>query len=198
MNKFSKCLMIIAVLISALPSGAQTSVNQGVITTAVPFLRIVPDARSGAMGDVGLAMSPDANSMFINPARLAFVDDQYGLAISYTPWLRNLQVNDIYMATASGFFKLGERDVIATSLRYFSLGNITFTNETGLTLGDFRPNEFSLDAHYARQLSDVFSVAISLRFIFSDLASGFDAGGEQIKVGTAGAGDISWLFRLVS
>lgn len=188
--------MIVAMLPLFLSTAtAQTTVAEGVITTAVPFLRIIPDARSGAMGDVGIAMSPDANSMFLNPSRLAFSEEDYGVGISYTPWLTNLKVNDIYMAAASGFFKIDDQQALGASVKYFNLGAITFTDESGFTLGDFRPNEFAIDAHYARKLSEVFGVAVSLRFIYSDLASDFTAGGEQIKKGTAGAGDISLLYR---
>lgn len=98
------------------------------ITTAVPFLQIAPDSRAGGMGDYGVATSPDANSIHWNAAKLAFVEKNVGFSISYTPWLRAL-VNDINLAYISGYKKLKDDQAIAGSLRYFSLGNIDFTND---------------------------------------------------------------------
>jgi len=119
------------------------------VTSAVPFLTIAPDSRSGAMGDVGVALSPDANSMHWNPAKYAFVEKDMGFGVSYTPWLREL-IPDINLAYITGYKRLDRDQVIAFSLRYFSLGNITFTDIVGNTSGSFNPNEFSLDAAYAR------------------------------------------------
>ncbi len=113
-----------------------------VITTAVPFLIIAPDARSGGMGEAGVASDPDANSMHWNPAKYAFIDKKFGFGISYSPWLRAL-VNDINLAYLTGFYKIDDRQAVAASLLYFSLGNITFTDEFGLEKGNYNPNEFS-------------------------------------------------------
>ena len=128
--------------------------NINTITTAVPFLLISPDSRSGAMGDVGVAIKPDANSTYWNPAKLAFIDDSkdMGFSMSYSPWLRAL-VNDINLAYLTGYKKLDRNSAIGVSLRYFSLGNITFTDNFGTTIRDFKPNEFSLDVCYSRKLS---------------------------------------------
>lgn len=164
------------------------------ITTAVPFLRINPDARSGGMGDVGLATSPDANAIYVNPAKLAYVPDDYGVSMSFVPWLKAL-VNDIYLADVTAYYKVKKMQTIALSLRYFSYGSIQFTDINGNNLNTFTPNEFAIDVHYARELSDYFSIAASLRFIYSNLASGADVNGILVKPGIAGAGDISWYFH---
>ncbi|NBV05219.1 MAG: hypothetical protein EBS08_06115, partial [Cytophagia bacterium] len=132
------------------------------ITTAVPFLMISPDARSGAMGDAGVAISPDANSMFWNAAKLSFVGNNSGIAMNYTPWLRNL-VPDVSMAYVSGYKRLDDLQAVGVSMRYFSLGDINFTDINGASLGTFNPNEFAIDGCYSRKLSDEFSVGVGLR-----------------------------------
>src|SRR5690606_26307267 len=114
------------------------------ITTAVPFLLIAPDSRAGALGDAGVATSPDANSIHWNPAKLAFIEKDMGLSISYSPWLRRL-VDDIGLSYVSFYKRLGKEHTLGASLRYFSLGDIKFTNDQGDPLGDFRPNEFAVD-----------------------------------------------------
>lgn len=163
------------------------------VTTAVPFLRIAPDARSGSMGDVGVATSPDAASIFWNNSKMAFIEDNSGLAITYTPWLSNL-VNDIFLAYVNGFWKVDKLSTVSGSLRYFSLGNITFTDQNGQVLQDFRPNEFAIDAGYARKLSDNFSAGLVLKYIFSNLASGQFVNGIPIKPANGVAADISLFY----
>lgn len=164
------------------------------VTTAVPFLRINPDARAGGMGDVGIASPPDASSIYSNPAKMAFIDKDFGAAVGFSPWLKAL-VNDIYLANLSGYYKVKKQQVIAMSLRYFSLGNITFTDYNGTETGQFRPNEFAIDLHYARRLGDNFSIAASLRYIYSNLAGGQSVDGNLVKAGHAGAGDISAYYH---
>src|ERR1043165_1992547 len=122
------------------------------ITTAVPFLLIAPDARAGAMGDNGVATSPDANSVHWNPAKLAFVEKNIGFSVSYTPWLREL-VNDINLAYLSGYKKLNGDQTIALSLLYFSLGNIDFTDDAGNKTTQFNPSEWAVDVAYSRKRS---------------------------------------------
>ncbi|MEM1120555.1 MAG: type IX secretion system outer membrane channel protein PorV, partial [Bacteroidota bacterium] len=167
------------------------------IITAVPFLRIVPDARSAAMGDAGIATSPDANAMHFNPSKLVFAEDNGGVAVTYTPWLRALNVNDVYLAYLSGYKKFGANNDQAAgfSLRYFSLGDIAFTDENGMPLGNGRPNEFELNGSYSRKLSDNLSAGLGAKFIFSNLAAGQEVGGEQISAGTAFAADISMTYQ---
>jgi Type IX secretion system protein PorV len=165
------------------------------ITTAVPFLIISPDARAGGMGDGGVATSPDANSIHWNPAKLAFVEKNLGFSISYTPWLRNL-VPDINLAYVSFYKKLKSKDqTIGASMRYFSLGNITFTDNTGAEIGQFNPNEFAFDVVYARQFSEKFSGGLSLRYIHSNLTGGFQVENNATKAGNSVAADVSGFFR---
>jgi hypothetical protein len=163
------------------------------ITTAVPFLLISPDSKAGAMGDVGVATTPDANSMHWNPAKYAFVDDDMGFAVSYVPWLRAL-VPDINLSYLAGYKKLNDKEVIAMELRYFSLGNITFTDVNGETIGQFNPNEFALGTSYSRKLSRKFSLAISGRYIYSNLTGGQSAGGIPTVAGQSIAADIAGYY----
>ncbi len=160
------------------------------ITTAVPFLMISPDARAGSMGDAGVATSPDAASMHWNAAKYAFIDKDMGFAMSYSPWLRQL-VNDINLAYLTGYKRIDKQSVFAASLLYFSLGDITFTDIIGNTIGNYRPNEFAVDAAYSRKLSKNLSGAVSLRYIYSNLTQGQFVGGAATKPGTSVATDVS-------
>ncbi|MFN3917042.1 MAG: type IX secretion system outer membrane channel protein PorV [Flavobacteriales bacterium] len=159
------------------------------ITTAVPFLLITPDSRSGAMGDAGIAMSADANSIHTNPAKLALNKDEMAISISYVPWLRQL-VNDINLAYVSMYKKLDESSAIGGSLRYFSLGDITFTDITGATIRNFNPNEFAIDLAYSRKLSDNLYGGVAARYIYSNLTGGINVGGADTRPGMSGAADI--------
>jgi hypothetical protein len=164
-----------------------------VVTSAVPFLRISPDARSGGMGDVGIATSPDANSSFWNLAKTPFNNNKGGISVTYTPWLKDLGLNDVYLASLSGYYKLDEDQAISSSLRYFSLGSIQFTDNLGNDLSSYRPREFAFDAGYSRKLSSNLSLGIALRYINSNLASG-TINGVSYKAGSSVAGDLS-LFH---
>jgi hypothetical protein len=161
----------------------------------MPMLNIGPDARSGGMANVGVGLSPDANAIFWNPAKLAFVGKgtTYG-GLSYTPWLRRL-VPDVELMFANVAAGVGERGGIGASLRYFSLGEITFRNEQGEEQGTYRPYEMSLDVAYALQLSDHFSGGVSLRYALSDLAQGQVVGGQLTKVGQTVATDVSVFYQ---
>lgn len=163
------------------------------ITTAVPFLLISPDSKAGAMGDVGVATTPDANSLHWNPAKLAFVDDDMGFSMSYVPWLRAL-VPDINLSYLAGYRKLNDNETIGLELRYFSLGDITFTDILGTTIGQYKPSEFALGTSYARKLSDNFSLAISGRYIYSNLTGGQSAGGIPTVAGQSIAADIAGYY----
>lgn len=165
------------------------------IFTAVPFLRINPDARSGGMGDVGIAISGDANAMHFNASKLAFAEKDLSIAANYTPWLRNLGLNDVYLAYLTGYKRLDEFQTIGLGLRYFSLGSIQFTGLQGESRGTGRPHEFELSAGYARRLSDNFSAGITGKFIYSNLASGQEVDGNIIDPGIAGAADISFTYQ---
>ncbi len=164
------------------------------ITTAVPFLMIAPDARAGGMGDVGAATTPDGNSMYWNASKLAFVEKSVGFNISYVPWLKGL-VDDIGLGYVSGYAKLGDKQAIGASLRYFSLGNITFTNEEGIPQGDYKPNEFAVDLAYSRKLSENFSAAVVGKFIYSNLTLGQNVNGVESNAGTSVAADVSMFYK---
>lgn len=165
------------------------------ITTAVPFLLIGPDSRSGGMGDVGVASSPDVNSMHWNPAKYAFIEDDMGFSINYVPWLRSL-VPDISLSYLSGYLKRNDKETIGLSLRYFSLGDITFTDINSNVIGQYKPNELAISTAYARKLSDNYSLAVSIRYIYSDLTGGQTlTGGLGTHAGQAIAADISSYFN---
>ena len=167
--------------------------NLNTITTAVPFLLISPDSRAGGMGDVGVATSPDANSLHWNPAKYSFTDQEVGFAVSYVPWLRNL-VPDINLSYISGYKKLNKNEVVAMELRYFTLGDITFTDVIGNNLGQYKPSEFALGSSYSRKLSDQFSLAISARYIYSNLTGGQSAGGIATNAGQSIAADVAGYY----
>ncbi|TSA32119.1 MAG: hypothetical protein D4R64_16775 [Porphyromonadaceae bacterium] len=175
-------------------SGELSGKEINTVTTAVPFLTIAPDSRSGGMGDVGVALSPDANSMHWNPAKYAFAPNDMGLSISYTPWLRKL-IPDINLAYLSGYKRIDKQQVIGLSLLYFSLGNITFTDVVGNITNTFNPNEFAVDAAYARSFSDRFSGSLAFRFIYSNLTGGYYVGGIESHPGMAFSSDVSVYYR---
>ncbi len=191
-----KILLLIASVLMLNVSAQITKNGQdlNVITTAVPLLMIGPDARAGGMGDGGVASSPDANSMHWNAAKYARIEDDMGFSLSYTPWLRNL-VNDINLAYVSFYKRINTMSTFAATLRYFSLGEITFTDNTGQSLGTYKPNEFAVDATYSRILTDKLSLAVAGRFIYSDLTQGQFVQGVATKAGTSVAADISMYWE---
>lgn len=172
--------------------GQQASLNT--ITTAVPFLMIAPDARSGALGDAGVSSSPDIYSMHWNPAKYAFIEKDMGFGISYSPWLKAL-VPDINLAYVNFFKRLDDEQTIAASLLFFSLGDITFTNDVGDPLGTYHPNEFSIDFAYSRKLSENLSASVAARFIYSDLTQGQFVGGSETHAGNSVAADVSFYWN---
>jgi hypothetical protein len=164
------------------------------IQTVVPFLTIAPDSRGGAMGDAGVATSPDVYSMHWNPAKFAFIDGKGGIGIAYSPWLRNL-VPDINIAYLSGYYRFDSKQVINGSLIYSSLGDVSFTDDFGNPERTFKPNEWSFDMGYSRLFTDNFAGGIAFRFIYSNLTGGFYSGGEATKPGISVAADISAYYR---
>ncbi len=162
-----------SVAIGQISSPPSTTVSgqdaeRNVITTAMPFLLISPDSRSAGMGDVGAALSADANAMQWNAARLAFVDNEIGASISYSPWLRSINVDDMSISYLSGYYKISKEQVIGISMKYFDLGNIFFTDD-GTSGTDFSPKDFSISAAYARKLSDNLSASLTGKFVRSNL-----------------------------
>jgi len=163
------------------------------VGAAVTFTMLSPDARAGSMGDLGVSSSPDANSMHWNPAKYAFIDSDMGFSVNYTPWMRSL-VNDINLANVVGYKRLDRYSAVAASLTYFSLGEITFTDEFGNSRGIEKPNEFTLDATYSRKFSEKISGAVAARFIYSNLTMGRDVGGASTHAGTSVAADVSVFY----
>lgn len=149
----------------------------------VTSLAIAPDARGGGMGDIGAATDPDVNSQYWNPAKYPFCISRAGLSLNYTPWLRQL-VNDIDLANLTGYYRIGEYDALSASLRYFSLGEVIADSEGGT----IKPYEMAIDVAYSRMLSETFSAAVALRYIYSDLAYTAD---DETTPGSAFAADIA-------
>ncbi len=175
-------------------SGQDVNNRLNTITTAVPFLLITPDSRAGGMGDVGVASSTDVNSIHWNASKLAFADKKLAIGVSYTPWLRAL-VPDINLAYLSGYYKTKKNGVIGASLRYFSLGDITFTDANGQTIGQFKPNEFAFDIAYAVKLAKEFSVGGAVRYVNSNLTNGQNVQGSTTHPGRTIAVDLSALYK---
>lgn len=150
--------------------GRQLDLNP--ILTTVPFLTIAPDSRSGAMGDAGVATSPDLNSQFWNASKYVFMEEKAGVSLSYTPWLKNLGVNDLNLLYLSGYYKFGDRQTISGGLRYFNLGTIQYTTSGGEPAGTGKPNEFAIDVGYSRLFGENLSAGILFRYIRSDIAGG--------------------------
>ena len=175
--------------------GATNECVSNTILTALPFLRISPDARGGAMGDAGVSLTTDPNAMHYNAARLAFAEDNTGLASTYSPWLRNLGIDDIYMVYLSGYTKIDKTQAAGMAIRYFSLGSIDFRDDNGNDLGTGRPNEFEFNAAYARKLSPVLSGSLSAKFVYSNLASGRFVQANQISSARSFGADIGVFYR---
>ena len=166
--------------------------QQRAITTAVPFVGITPDARHAALGDAGVATSPDANAAYWNAGKLVFIDDKkYGGSFSYTPWLGKI-VNDMWISSLTGFYKISREQAVAASLKYFDLGEINFRDGNNNPLGDFNPKEAAFDATYSRMLTDNFSVGLTGRYIFSNLTGAFS--GSDAQAGNSVAADVGIFY----
>ncbi len=168
---------------------------QNTILTAMPFLRINPDTRSGGLGDAGVALSADPNAMHHNAARLAFSENNFGISATYSPWLRNLGIDDIYLLYLSGFYKLDNYQTTGFAIRYFSLGKIEFRDENGNDIGTGQPNEFEIAGAYSRKLSDVFSASLSAKYAYSNLATGRTVGANEISSAKSFAADIGLFYH---
>lgn len=164
------------------------------ITTAMPFLDIAPDSRAGAMANAGTAISASSSSLYWNTSMLAFSEDKGEISISYTPWLRQL-ANDIHLSTLAGYGKIGDRHSIGGSLRFFSLGEITFTDQSGGVIRNDRPSEYEILAGYAFKLSEKIALGVNAKFAYSNLTGGLPVAGAATKAGLAGMADISFTYR---
>lgn len=183
MRKFFFILSFIT-LGSFVTANAQDVKNQlNPINYGVTSLAIAPDARAAGLGDVGAATDPDVNSQYWNPAKYPFCISRAGVSLNYTPWLREL-VSDIDLANITGYMRLGDYNAISGSLRYFSLGEV-MTEDMAMTI---KPYEMSVDVAYSRMLSETFSAAVGLRYIYSDLAYKAD---DETTPGSAFAADIA-------
>lgn len=191
MNRTTKA---IAIAMLALPWTAAAQDSNNPINTVVPFLNISPESRGSGMGDAGVATLPDINSQHWNPAKYAFMTSKAGASFSVTPWLRQL-VSDINLFYVAGYYRINKRSTASASLRYFSLGEITYTDEMGYKLSTGEPNEFAIDAAYSLMLSKSFSGAIALRYIRSDMGTGTTESGEDLVPGNAFAADVAFYFK---
>lgn len=166
-----------------------------VILSAVPFLRVTPDARSGALGDSGLASSADPNALHFNSSKLAFIEKDMSFSVTYTPWLRNLGLKDVFLAYLTGYKKVDDLQTIGMGFRYFSLGQINFTGVNGESQGEGNPREFEFAVSYNRKLSDNFSTGLTAKYIYSNLASGQTVDGLRISSANAFAADLSFTYK---
>lgn len=205
--KNSKLILTVVLSLSYILSYSQFDPDQGcvvdvngqcvpnTILTAVPFLGITPDARASGMGNVGLATSTDANSMFHNSSKLAFSTKEVGISATYSPWLKQLGLTDVYLINLAAFKQINKIGAIGFDLRYFSLGDISFTDFNGNPLGEGKPREVALTFGYARKLSSNLSAGINGKYINSNLASGLAVGGRDISSGNSFAADVSFTYK---
>lgn len=197
MSRLSILLVLFFVLTPFLTKAqnviGQDSTNR-VITTAVPFMTIGPDARSGGMGEVGAAISADANAIHWNVAKLPYTKEDIGFSLSYTPWLSKL-VNDMSLSLLSGYMKIDKQQSVGIMIRYFNLGDFQFTDVNSQSLGDFNPREFSFEGSYARLLSENMSIGITLKYIHSNLTGNVFISNQESQAGTSIAGDIGWYWN---
>lgn len=192
--KLTALVMLMGGAISVANAQQSASNNINVVTTAVPFLRVSPDARAAGMGDVGIATAPDAYTNFWNIAKTPFSTSKAALGVTYTPWLSDLKLNDVYLLNLAGYYKIDDMQAISLGLRYFSLGSIQFTDNSGGLLNNFRPREYAIDLGYSRKLGKKSSLGVALRYISSDLAGG-NVNGVSYKKGTAVAGDLHFFHK---
>lgn len=192
---------VFAFVLAALPAGGVLAQNnpqphellgaQKAITTAVPFLAITPDARHAALGDAGVATTPDANSAYWNAGKLAFIDNKYGGSLSATPWLGKI-VSDMWISSLAAYYKISREQAVGFSMKYFDLGDISFRDINNEPMGDFNPREFAFDATYSRMLSEFLGVGISARYIASNLTGAYS--GSEAQTGRSVASDIGVYY----
>jgi len=189
-------LFLIFLSLSAISAAQTINANgssKNAITTAVPFLTVTPDARSGSMGEAGVALSPDANSAYWNPAKLAFVEEPSNVSLSYSPWMRSV-FPDVNLAYLSVLHRLDDRNTVAASLRYFNLGTVNSYDDIATPLGALKPNEYSFDVSLGRKFGEGFSLGLTGRFIHSNLTDGGVVAGQQTQASNAVAADVSLYY----
>ena len=184
----------VGLILSAQTVQAQKEIFNPVYT-GVTSLSIAPDSRAGAMGDVGCATDPymDINNQYWNPSKYPFTNSQAGISLCYTPWLRKL-VSDIDLANLTGYYKLDDYSALSGSLTYFSLGEVFISTDGGQSISNFaiHPYEMAIDFDYSRKLSETFSAAVGMRFIYSDLQYNYD---DDVFPGKAFSADISMFYQ---
>lgn len=188
MKAYIKHIMMLMLAAIALPAMAQKDNFFNPVTTSVTSQSIAPDARSAGMGDVGAATDPDVVSQYWNPAKYPFNISRAGVAINYTPWLRQL-VSDIDLAYVAGYYRIGDYSAVSASLRYFSLGEVQMLDDENLTIN---PYEMSFDVAYSLMLSEHFSLGAAVRWIYSDLTYDFTS---DTAPGSAFAADLSCYYQ---
>ncbi|MBR4440169.1 MAG: type IX secretion system outer membrane channel protein PorV [Bacteroidales bacterium] len=207
-NNYFNLKSIIAAALLTLPSIANAQIQKGdeqtdvigresnnIISTVASFLLIAPDSRSGAMGDAGVATSPDVNSQHWNAAKYVFSEDRMGVSLSYIPWLKSY-VDDMNICYLAGFNKIKENQAIGYSLTYFSLGEMTFTDYNGSTVKQYNPKEFAIDGSYSMKLSDNLSASLTMRYIYSNLTGGITVNNsDETHAGHAVAGDLAVYYN---
>lgn len=188
--KLTRLIIPVLLLMFAQTSLAQSG-KENIITTAVPFLRLATDARTGGMGDVGVATDPDANSMFYNGAKTVFNDAKYGVGLTYTPWLSEFDIKNLFQASVAGFYKLDDKQSVSLGFRNFSQGTFTFYDALGQEQSTFKPNDMAIEAGYSRKLSKKSAIGLNVRYIRSRLAD--NTVNSSYKTGSAFAADLSYF-----
>ena len=186
--------ILLPMLIISLSASAQVDKKDifNPVYTAVTSQTIAPDARAAGLSDVGVATDPDVNSQYWNPAKYPFTISRAGVSISYTPWLRQI-VNDMYMANLVGYYRIGDYSAVSTSLRYFNMGEVPLSSSVGSSNDmTINPYEMSFDAAYSLMLSEKFSIAAGVRWIYSDLTYDYSS---ETTPGSAFAADIAAYYQ---
>lgn len=201
--KFFVSYIAIFVATSLLTVNAQQDINgstsngaqyQSIIQVGVPFLLVAPDARAAAIGDGGVATSPDETSTHWNPSKMAFIENQVGVNASYAPWLRNL-ASDMSLSYLSTHYHLDEKNTIGFSLRYFTLGTIQLMDASANSLGTYTPNELAIDGAFARRFNNNFSLGIALRYISSSFMNNQFTNSQQRHIATGFGVDVSGYYK---
>ena len=190
-SKLTRLIVPVLLLMFTQTSIAQSG-SENPITTAVPFLRLASDARTAAMGDVGVATNPDANSMFYNGAKTVFNESKYGIGITYTPWLSELDIKNINQISVGAFYKLSDKEAVSLGFRNFNQGTFTFTDAIGNELSTFKPSDLAVEAGYSRKLSTKSGIVLNIRYIHSRLAN--NSVNSNYKSGNAVAADLSYFY----
>lgn len=192
-RKYVVCILFLSCFLTLNMEVYAQSDALNITTTAVPFLRISPDAQAGGMGDVGIATDANANSIFYNRAKLPFAGKQNQIGVSYAPWMHNI-TNDMYLLSASGYHQFDEMQVISASIRYFNIGDVPVIDYSGNKLYSTQPKEYAIDLGYSRKLSKKLGLAVALRYINSSLVNG-SVNGVNYQTGKTVAGDVSLYYN---